>query len=112
MKRRLAQLPLHGGKAPPWLFKRMTKLAGAITMLNPSPEDVDDYVAALTKAGVEHTFYRYDGAGHAFQSFNNEERYHPQASEDAWEKVLGFFEEKLKITGIPPGEPLRTDIAG
>lgn len=32
MKRRLAQLPLHGGKAPPWLFRRMTKLAGAITM--------------------------------------------------------------------------------
>ncbi len=32
MKRRIAQLPLHGGKAPPWLFKRMTRLAGAITM--------------------------------------------------------------------------------
>jgi hypothetical protein len=32
MKRRLAQLPLHSGKAPPWLFKRMTKLAGAITL--------------------------------------------------------------------------------
>jgi len=32
MKRRLAQLPLHSGKAPPWLFKRMTKLAGAVTM--------------------------------------------------------------------------------
>jgi hypothetical protein len=32
MKRRLAQLPLHGGKAPPWLFKRMKKLAGAVTM--------------------------------------------------------------------------------
>ena len=27
MQRRLAQLPLHSGKAPPWLFKRMTKLA-------------------------------------------------------------------------------------
>jgi hypothetical protein len=27
----MAQLPLHGGKAPPWLFKRMTKLAGAVT---------------------------------------------------------------------------------
>ncbi|MFP4355861.1 MAG: DUF763 domain-containing protein [Phycisphaerae bacterium] len=25
-------MPLHGGKAPPWLFKRMKKLAGAITM--------------------------------------------------------------------------------
>jgi hypothetical protein len=32
MKRRVAQLPLHTGKAPPWLFKRMTKLAGAVTM--------------------------------------------------------------------------------
>jgi hypothetical protein len=32
MKRRLAQLPLHSGNAPPWLFKRMTKLAGAVTM--------------------------------------------------------------------------------
>lgn len=28
----MAQLPLHGGKAPAWLFQRMTKLAGAITM--------------------------------------------------------------------------------
>ena len=32
MKRRLAQLPLHTGKAPPWLFQRMTKLAAAVTM--------------------------------------------------------------------------------
>ena len=32
MQRRLAQLPLHTGKAPPWLFRRMTKLAGAVTM--------------------------------------------------------------------------------
>ena len=32
MKRQMAQLPLHSGKAPRWLFKRMTKLAGAVTM--------------------------------------------------------------------------------
>ena len=32
MRKRMAQLPLHGGKAPAWLFQRMTKLAGAITM--------------------------------------------------------------------------------
>jgi len=32
MKRRIAQLPLHTGKAPPWLFRRMTRLAGAVTM--------------------------------------------------------------------------------
>ncbi len=32
MKRRTAQLPLHNGKAPAWLFQRMQRLAGAITM--------------------------------------------------------------------------------
>jgi hypothetical protein len=32
MQRRLAYLPLHGGKAPAYLFQRMTKLAGAMTM--------------------------------------------------------------------------------
>jgi carboxymethylenebutenolidase len=62
---------------------------------NPTPEDVDDYEAALARAGVEHVFHRYDGAGHAFQSFNNEERYRHEASEDAWSKVLAFFAEKL-----------------
>ena len=32
MQRRVTQLPLHNGKAPSWLFKRMAKLAGAVTM--------------------------------------------------------------------------------
>jgi len=63
---------------------------------NPSPEDVNDYDAALTKAGVEHVFHRYDGAGHAFQSFNSEERYRHAASEDAWAKVLEFLAVRLK----------------
>ena len=63
---------------------------------NPTPADVDDCDAALTKAGVEHVFHRYDGAGHAFQSFNNPERYRHQASEDAWGKVLVFLAEKLR----------------
>lgn len=62
---------------------------------NPSPEDVNDYEAALAAAGVDHVFHRYDGAGHAFQSFNSEERYRPEASEDAWEKVLAFMGDKL-----------------
>jgi len=33
MRRRIADLPLHGGRAPPWLFSRMHRLAGAITQL-------------------------------------------------------------------------------
>ena len=63
---------------------------------NPLPQDVDDYAEALRKARVETTFHRYDGAGHAFQNFNSEEHYREAASEDAWEKVLNFFAEKLK----------------
>jgi carboxymethylenebutenolidase len=63
---------------------------------NPPPEDVDDYEAALAKAGVPHVFNRYDDAGHAFQSFNNPERYRPDISEDAWRKVLDFLDENLR----------------
>ena len=62
---------------------------------SPSPADVDDYDAALTAAGVPHTFHRYDGAGHAFQSFNSPDRYREAASEDAWRKVLAFMGEAL-----------------
>jgi len=62
---------------------------------NPTPDDVDDYEAALAAANVPHVFHRYDGAGHAFQSFNSDEKYNEAASEDAWEKVLDFLGEKL-----------------
>ncbi len=62
---------------------------------NPSPADVDDLAAALASAGIEHRFHRYDGAGHGFQDFVNEERYRKEATADAWEKVLGFFADRL-----------------
>lgn len=62
---------------------------------NPSPAEVDAYSAALASAGVPHTFHRYEGAGHAFQNFPAADRYRPQASEDAWAKVLGFLDRHL-----------------
>ena len=37
---------------------------------NPSPEHVNDYRRVPTDGGVEHEYYSYDYAGHAFQSFN------------------------------------------
>jgi carboxymethylenebutenolidase len=64
---------------------------------NPSPADVDDYSAALTTAGISHQFHRYAGAGHAFQNFPMPERYHAEASEDAWHKVLAFLQRTLKV---------------
>lgn len=63
---------------------------------NPSPEDVDDYSAALTAAGVSHTFHRYDGAGHGFQNFASPDHYREDQSEDAWKKVVAFLDEHLK----------------
>ena len=62
---------------------------------NPTPADVDDYAAALEQAGVEFTFHRYDGAGHAFQNFPTPERYRESQSEDAWSKVLAFMADAL-----------------
>jgi carboxymethylenebutenolidase len=63
---------------------------------NPSPEDVKDISAALDAADVPHEFHSYDGAGHAFQNFPNPEKYCHEQSEDAWGKVLTFFDKTLK----------------
>ena len=60
---------------------------------NPTPDDVDDSSAALTRAGVAHQFHRYDEAGHAFQNFPTPDRYREVQSEDAWEKVLTFLSD-------------------
>ncbi len=62
---------------------------------NPSPADVDDLAAALATAGIEHEFHRYDGAGHGFQDFVNEERYRKEATADSWDKLFAFFADRL-----------------
>ena len=62
---------------------------------NPTPADVDDYERALSNAGVEYTFHRYAGAGHAFQNFPTPERYREGASEDAWAKLIAFLATTL-----------------
>jgi carboxymethylenebutenolidase len=62
----------------------------------PSPEEVNDYEAALKKAGVSYEFHRYNGAGHGFQDFNDSNRYRKDQSEDAWEKAIAFLDRHLK----------------
>ena len=62
---------------------------------NPSPADVTDYSAALTQAGVDHVFHRYEKAGHAFQNFPSAEKYHHESSEDAWGQVLMFLKARF-----------------
>ncbi len=63
---------------------------------NPSPEDVKDLNDALDVAGVAHEFHCYDDAGHGFQDFMNEERYRQEASDDAWRKLMNYFDARLK----------------
>ena len=63
---------------------------------NPSPADVNDLGAALTKAGVAHEFHQYDDAGHGFQDFANPDRFRAEATDDAWEKFFAFFDARLK----------------
>lgn len=61
----------------------------------PSPEDVDDYEAALKANGIACEFHRYDGAGHGFQDFNSPDRYRETQAEDAWGKAIDFFRRNL-----------------
>ena len=44
----IANLPLHGGKAPPWLFERMVKLAREITIVIVSDFGPDEMLQRLS----------------------------------------------------------------
>ena len=62
---------------------------------SPTPEQVDQHEEALKKYGKNYTFHRYDGAGHAFWSYDRE-AYRPVQAMDSWEKVFKFFGEHLR----------------
>jgi carboxymethylenebutenolidase len=63
---------------------------------NPSPADVDRIDAELSRLGIEHSFHRYDGAGHAFQNFISEQRYRPEPTRESWKKTIEFLDRTLK----------------
>ena len=60
----------------------------------PSPEEVDQHEEALKSNGKDYEFHRYDGAGHGFWYYDRA-IYRPEQAMDSWEKVLGFFGDKL-----------------
>ena len=61
----------------------------------PTPAEVNIHEAELKKHGKDYEFHRYDGAGHAFWSYDRE-AYRPVQAMDAWAKTLAFFEKHLK----------------
>ena len=93
------KLPMGDGPAPIELAANIKcAVAGFFGNedTNPTPEDVNDYEAALSAAGIETEFHRYAAAGHAFQNFPTPERYREEQSEDAWGKVFDFLARNLK----------------
>jgi len=61
---------------------------------SPSPEQVNQLEAELVKYGKNYEFHRYDGAGHAFWSYDRD-AYRPAAAMDSWNKVFDFFWKHL-----------------
>lgn len=48
LKREIAELPLHNGKAPKWLFQRMKKLAREIVILFAVENKIDELIRKLS----------------------------------------------------------------
>ena len=61
----------------------------------PTPAQVDEIDKALTEAGKNHEFHRYDGAGHAFFS-PDRTAYRVEAALDGWERIWAFVATHLK----------------
>ncbi len=61
---------------------------------NPSPADMRQLDAELTRLGKLHEFHSYPGAGHAFLNRRGE-RYRADADSDSWPKTLAFLAKHL-----------------
>ncbi len=69
--------------------------AGLDTRIN---EGIPAYKTALDQAGVSYQVHMYEGANHAFNNDTSAERYNAEAAKRAWDRTLGFFAEKLKVS--------------
>ncbi len=66
---------------------------------NPSPADMRQLDAELTRLGKVHKFHSYPGAGHAFMNRRGE-RYRADADQDSWPKTLEFFARHLSGVSV------------
>ena len=60
------------------------------------PADVQAFEKAMQAAGKKVDAKIYDGAGHAFENSNNKDGYRPEATADAWTRMVNFFAANLK----------------
>lgn len=86
------------GEGGPTPFERIPKIRGPVIGFfgmedkEPAPQDVDKIEEEFKRHGIDCTFCRYEGAGHAFQNFLSAERFRDDAADDAWTKTLSFLD--------------------
>jgi carboxymethylenebutenolidase len=56
---------------------------------------VDEFDKLLDEVGVEHEVITYPNSGHAFFRDSDPSVYIPEASKDAWKRVLKFLGRNL-----------------
>ena len=63
---------------------------------NPTPEVVKELESVLIANNKEHEFHSYNDTGHAFMDFSNPNTYRENSAQDAWPKLVNFFDQNLK----------------
>ncbi|MFL6055406.1 MAG: dienelactone hydrolase family protein [Actinoallomurus sp.] len=61
----------------------------------PSPDQVAELEGELKRLGKTYEFHVYEDAGHAFFAVDRPS-YRPQAANDGWERVFGWFDRYLE----------------
>jgi len=93
-----AAVPFYGGGAP---LDQVDNISAAIMVMH-GAEDTrlvnawPAYEEALQNAGVTYEGHIYEGAAHGFFNDATPERYHDAAAEDAWERMVGWFNSHLR----------------
>jgi carboxymethylenebutenolidase len=83
-------------------FDHVSKIKAAVqghygaTDMNPKPEDVRAFYEELHKTNPHAEFFIYEGAGHAFHTFDRPMSYNAEAANKAWARTTEFFQKTLK----------------
>lgn len=83
-------------------FDHVSKIKAAVqghygaTDMNPKPEDVRAFYAELKKTNPHAEYFIYEGAGHAFHTFDRPMSYNAAAANKAWARTIEFFQKNLK----------------
>jgi len=98
------------GEGGPTVFERLAGLRCPVLGFygnddtNPAPEHVDRIAAEFARIGVAFEAHRYDGAGHAFQNFDNPDKYRPGPAAESWQRTLDWLAERLGRTAAPTAQ--------